>query len=262
MKQVYRYEDNSSYWDRRWSEAGRDQDRFTDLTIYPIKYAEMVVTDKNERVAELGCGLGRVVKHYHYQGYNIAGLERSAVAVERLKSEDETLDVRVGDVLNLPYEDETFDVVLAFGLYHNIESRTDLERALKETARCIKPNGRFCISMRPNNIEMHANEMYWNWKQRHNRKGERTFHKWLVGESEFSGVLRRLGLQTQQIHRARNVSILYRMPWLQARQNNEGERRAAGYRLNAAGRVIDRALVKGMPGQFCNVLVYIGRKTA
>ena len=262
MKKVFRFEDNRVYWDRRWTEAGEDADRFLDLSIYPIKYAQMVMTDRRARTVELGCGLGRLVKHYHNAGFNICGIERSRAAVERIRSTAPELDVRAGDVTQLPYHDHAFDVVLAFGLYHNLEH--GLEQALKETARCLRPGGRFCISMRPDNLEMHLNEWYWNRRQRHLSDQPRQFHKWLVGEREFAALLARVGLRTASVHCARNVSLLYRVPFLRERHNGQTEtvRRARGYRLNRVGGALDRCLTAVLARQFCNVLVFIGTNEA
>jgi len=260
MKKVYRYEENFKYWDRRWAESGRDADEFLDRNIYPIRYAEMVMTNPADRSVELGTGLGRVLKHYYGKGFKIVGLERSEVAVRRLKEEHPELDVRVGDVRQMPYSDGEFDVVLGFGLYHNLEE--GLEQALSETSRCLRKGGRFCISMRPDNLEMNLNEWYWNWRNRGDRNQPRRFHKWLVGEDEFAHCLRNHRLYPRQIHRARNVSLLYRIPWLRgsSARELESDRRAKGYRLNGLGTFLDRCLVGVFPRQFCNVTVYIGEK--
>ena len=258
MKKVFRYEDNRQYWDRRWTEASSDKEWFVDLNIYPIKYAEMVMNNASSYTLELGAGLGRILKHYHYAGHKIFGLELSNVAVRRLKSENVVTNICGGDVRNLPYADGQYDVVLGFGLYHNLEEGMD--RALSETARCLKAGGRFCISMRPNNLEMNLNEWYWKWRQISNRRREKKFHKWLVGEREFGKLLGYYKLQTTEIHRARNFSLLYRVPWLRDKSVNEAESRAKGYRLNMVGRLIDGVLTRSFPSQFCNVLVFIGNK--
>jgi len=254
MRKVLRREGNDAYWDRRWAETGRDPDDFTDLGIYPIRYAELVMREPG-RALEIGCGLGRVLKHYHRRGWHIDGVERSEVAVARLREEDASYRVQVADVRSLPFPDGYFDVVLAFGVYHNLED--GLTDALHETARCLRPGGRFCISMRPDNVEMRLNEWYWRLKHR-DRQGPRTFHKWLVGEREFSGMLRDVGLRVEHVHRARNVSLLYRVPWLRASARDETERRGGGYRLNLAGRLLDRALMRWFAKQSCNVAVFIG----
>jgi len=259
-KTFRRAETNAVYWDRRWTEADHDADSFTDMDIYPIKYAEMVLTDPEERALELGCGLGRVVLHYHRRGYRIVGVERSAVAVERMLSVYPGVDVRVGDATSLPFEDGLFDVVMAFGLYHNLEN--DMHAALAETARSLRQGGRFCITMRPDNLEMRANERYWAWRNR-KRAGARNFHKWLVGRDEFAALLAEFGLTSTEVHYARNMSILYRVPFLRDRRAagaDEAVRRAGGYRLNTVGRFVDGLLMRYFPAHFCNVLVFIGTK--
>lgn len=257
MRKAYRYESNPEYWNRRWREAERDPDSFSDLSIYPIRYAEMVMDDRRLHAAELGAGLGRLLKHYRYTGYDLVGIERSEIAVDVLRAEDPALPIQVGDVRELPYADGEFDIILAFGLYHNIEE--GMERALAETARCLKPGGRFCISMRPDNLEMRLNE--WYWRRGGAGSGPRSFHRWLVAEDEFRQVLARHGLRTDRLYRARNVSLLYRIPWLRERARAEAERRSRGYRLNALGRILDRVLRSLFPSQFCNVIVYLGRKS-
>ncbi|WP_433194506.1 class I SAM-dependent methyltransferase [Nocardia sp. CA-107356] len=259
-KAIRRSETNESYWDRRWAEAGSDEASFTDLSIYPIKYAEMVMGDQSDRVLELGCGLGRVVKHYHHRGWKIAGIERSKIAVDAIRDQDPGLDVTVGDATRISLADNAIDVLLAFGLYHNLEH--DLVPALGESARILSPTGRFCITMRPDNIEMRLNERYWQWRNRH-RTGPPHFHKWLVGAQEFTAVLAGVGLRTEQVHYARNMSILYRLPFLRERHiahAEESVRRAGGYRLNVLGRAVDGLLMRWWPAQFCNVMVFIGVK--
>lgn len=261
MKKVLRFDDNRAYWDRRWAETQRDADAFASLDIYPIRYAEMVMTEPSQRVLEIGAGLGRVLKHYHLWGHEVIGIERSKVAVDLVRRQSPEIDIRHGDVLDLPFKDGDFDVVLAFGLFHNIEDREDVQRGLGETARCLRAGGRFCISMRPNNVEMRLNELYWLWRNRARFGQKRTFHKWLVREAEFNALLRRHDLWTDRLERARNVSFLYRLPFLrEARGVSETEHRAGGYTLNALGRTLDSLLMSSFPAQFCNVLVFIGRK--
>lgn len=263
MKKVYRTEDNRAYWDRRWREAGMDADAFEDLTIYPIRYAERALARSSGRILEIGCGLGRIVKHYAGQGRDIVGMERSEEAVRRINEATPDLDVRVGDATALDFPDGAFDVALAFGVYHNFE--TGLEAGLSEVGRILADGGRFVISMRPNNIEMHLNELYWRWRSSAPSGAHKEFHKLLVGEKEFSRLLRRHGLEVDEVHYARNVSILYRFGFLRNRRlddASEDVRRARGYQLNALGKLLDRLMTAVAPYQFCNVLVFEGHKVA
>lgn len=261
MKKVYRSEDNRSYWNRRWTEAHEDASEFVDPNIYPIRYADQIISCVPGRIIEIGCGLGRLVKHYHSRGREIIGIERSEVAVERIRADWPHLDVRYGNATALGFDAQEFDIALAFGVYHNFE--TGLDKGLSEVARILKPGGHFIISMRPDNIEMILNEWYWSWKNGRSKNTGRVFHKLLVKEGEFKELLTRNGLVTSTVHRARNLSILFRLPFLQSKDIKgapESVRRAKGYRLNSFGRIIDRMLTKAFPASFCNVLVFEGRK--
>ena len=260
-----RYENNASYWDRRWSEADPDAGFFRDLSIYPVKYSEMVVKKRNSLIAELGCGLGRILNHYNGQGYNIIGIERSDVAVKKIKENNKAIKVLVSDVRYLPFKDESLEAILAFGLYHNIEY--GFMDALRESIRCLKAGGNFCISIRPDNLEMRLNEYYWLFKRHREKNSGKHFHKWLIKEGEFKAMLKEVGCEVEQIFRARNVSILWRVPFLKYRdkkeespQSSESKLRSGGYRLNSVGKVMDYLLTKLFPSSFCNVLVFIGRK--
>jgi hypothetical protein len=130
-------------------------------------------------------------------------------------------------------------------------------------ARILKPGGHFVISMRPHNVEMILNEWYWRRKNSQTKESNSRFHKLLVTNAEFKVLLIKHNLIPDTVYRARNMSILYRLPFLQSSdvQNApESFRRAKGYRLNFMGRVIDRLLTAVFPAQFCNVLVFEGRK--
>jgi len=57
----------------------------------------------------------------------------------------EFIDVRKGDALDLPVEDNSIDVAAQNCLF-NIFSHEDLKKALKEMYRVLKPNGRLVLS--------------------------------------------------------------------------------------------------------------------
>lgn len=261
LKKIYRNEDNESYWDRRWQKAGYDAPSFADLSIYPIRYAERIISRRDGKILEIGCGLGRLVKHYHALGREIVGIERSSVAVAEIQRATPELKVHEGDALNLNFHDNEFDVALAFGVYHNIE--TGIEKGIKEITRVLKPGGAFVISMRPDNIEMNLNEIYWKWKNRHRGKHKKKFHKWLVKDEEFLALLSKYGLQTKHVFHAKNMPLLFRIPFLRDKAVKNAEekvRRASGYKLNFLGRKIDGFLQTQFPRQFSNVVVFEGVK--
>jgi SAM-dependent methyltransferase len=259
MHKEMRFETNDDYWNRRWSGVSSDAVSFSNLDIYPIRYSEMVVSLCPGPILELGCGLGRLVKHYHRQGKTIAGVERSQIAVEKIAKDNPELHICVGDAKALPFRDSQFSVILAFGLFHNIEKR--MVEAVHEAMRCLRSGGSFCISMRPDNIEMRLNN--WYWRMQHRGKGKERFHKWLVNEGEFSEILKDCGCRLDKVYKARNVSFLWRIPLLRDRKevsDNESLNRSRGYELNMIGQMLDGLLHRMFPASFCNVLVFIGKK--
>ena len=260
MRKYFRFEENKKYWDRRWSEAGQDSERFLNKKIYPIFFSDKVVLKNKGKILEIGCGLGRIVKHYHFMGKNITGIERSRLAVKKLNKLIPELNINYGDAKKLKFSDSTFDVALAFGVYHNFEF--DLEKGISEFSRILKVDGSFIISMRPNNFEMWLNEKYWKFKYRKKLK-KKKFHKLVVNEKEFTDLLEKYSLNVQQVYRARNMSILYRIPFLQnskTKNLDESSRRSQGYKLNLVGEFLDKFLTTFFSYSFCNVLVFKGKK--
>lgn len=95
-------------------------------------------------VLDLGCGLGRHTILSAENGFNTKAFDISENAVERAKEycQKEKLNVefKIGDMLELPYEDESFDGVLCV----NVISHTDTEgmkKVVSELKRVLKKGG-------------------------------------------------------------------------------------------------------------------------
>ena len=97
-------------------------------------------------VLDAGCGEGRNSIYLAKQGFRVYGIDIASPAVETgkrwVESEGlmEVVDLRVGDVTKLPYEDNFFDA--AVGSY-TIEFILEKERYVKEVARVLKSEGLF-----------------------------------------------------------------------------------------------------------------------
>ncbi|HYT09310.1 MAG TPA: class I SAM-dependent methyltransferase [Mycobacteriales bacterium] len=68
------------------------------------------------------------------------------VALHNARSLDLPVDGRVADAETIPYEDDTFDLVVGHAVLHHIP---DVERALRESLRVLKPGGRFVFAGEP-----------------------------------------------------------------------------------------------------------------
>jgi ubiquinone/menaquinone biosynthesis C-methylase UbiE len=110
-------------------------------------------------VLELGCGTGRVSLPLARGGVSLVGIDRSAPMLERahrriLKSSNpqihKSLRLVRGDIRALPFEDETFPMVLApYGILQSLIRPRDLTATLTSVARVVAPGGTFGIDLVP-----------------------------------------------------------------------------------------------------------------
>lgn len=204
MRKVYRDRHNIDYWNDRWEKAGVDNDEFDNLNTYPIKYANIAVKDKSQKILEAGCGAGRVYFHYKNSGFDIKGLEYSRIAVDNIMNKDPEAEVVQGDITDLPYENDCFDVCLAFGLYHNLETVEQIEKAFSETARVLKKGGKLVASVRYDSLENRVIERIVN----SGNKNE--FHRMHFDVESLKKFLKKNNFRIKRLVYARNVSFLFK----------------------------------------------------
>jgi ubiquinone/menaquinone biosynthesis C-methylase UbiE len=115
-------------------------------------------------VLELGCGTGRVSLPLAKAGVDLVGIDRSAPMLARartrllrariLRSSSpqilKSLRLVRGDIRVLPFEDETFPMVLApYGILQSLIRPKDLKATLASVARVLKTGGTFGIDLVP-----------------------------------------------------------------------------------------------------------------
>jgi len=99
-----------------------------------------------QRVLEIGVGLGTDHVQFARAGALLHGIDLTERGVElvshRLELEDLSSELRVADAEALPFPDNAFDVVYAWGVLHHTP---DTPRAIAEAVRVTRPGGRICI---------------------------------------------------------------------------------------------------------------------
>jgi SAM-dependent methyltransferase len=108
------------------------------------------------RVLDLGCAAGRNAVLLAEKGFDVEALDASSAMAAKtrervaaiLGAREAERRVRVGRMDDLSFaSDASFDLVVALGLYHCAQSRSEWNRALSETARVLKPGGRLLVSV-------------------------------------------------------------------------------------------------------------------
>jgi demethylmenaquinone methyltransferase/2-methoxy-6-polyprenyl-1,4-benzoquinol methylase len=103
--------------------------------------AESVVR-AGDTVLDACCGTGDLAIADARAGGQVTGLDFSEQMLERARRKAPELQWIAGDLLALPFEDASFDAVtVGFGV-RNVD---DLERALRELRRVLRPGGRLGI---------------------------------------------------------------------------------------------------------------------
>lgn len=99
------------------------------------RVARLVSIRPGQHVLEVGCGRGHLVKAFADRGVDVIGIDANPQAAEVAAPGL----VRHMRAEALEFGDQTFDFVIAV---HAIEHIPELEKALAEMARVLKPGGR------------------------------------------------------------------------------------------------------------------------
>ena len=109
------------------------------------------------RVLEYGCGAAGVSIFLANQGFQTTALDvsRNALTVARINAGRhtsaraiDTTHLVQGDTFRLPFKDESFDIVMSYGLLEHFD-RDWLEVAIAEVLRTLKPGGLFLADIVP-----------------------------------------------------------------------------------------------------------------
>jgi len=113
----------------------------------------------DERILDLGCGRGAVLlmaaqhlttgravgvdvwRTIDQSGNSSEATRRNAVA----EGVADRVELHTADMTALPFEDNSFDVVLSSLAIHNITGRAGREKAISEAVRVLRPGGRLVI---------------------------------------------------------------------------------------------------------------------
>ena len=103
------------------------------------------VVRPGDRVLDACCGTGDLALEGLRAGGRVTGLDFSERMLERARRKSHDVEWVRGDVLALPFTDESFDTAtVGFG----IRNVADLDRGLRELARVLKPGGRLgCLEI-------------------------------------------------------------------------------------------------------------------
>jgi SAM-dependent methyltransferase len=107
-----------------------------------------VAEARPERFLDVGCGTGELAARVAADlGAEVAGVDTSSRMVELTRQQG--VDAAVADAVDLPFADRSFDAVAACWVLYHVPQ---LERAIGECARVLRPSGRFVAATIGENV--------------------------------------------------------------------------------------------------------------
>ena len=99
--------------------------------LYRALLIKLFLNPKN--CLDIGCGTGHLVNALRRFGIDAHGLEISKEALSLAETDIKPF-LKQGDIVNIPYKDEAFDLVLSFDVLEHVE-RGNIRKAIDETIR-------------------------------------------------------------------------------------------------------------------------------
>jgi SAM-dependent methyltransferase len=114
----------------------------------------------DERIVDLGCGRGAVLMlaAQHLRTGRAVGVDlwrsgdqsgNSAEATRRnavAEGVADRVELHTADMRSLPFESDSFDLVISNIAIHNVKGRLGREKAIEEAVRVLRPGGRLMIA--------------------------------------------------------------------------------------------------------------------
>jgi SAM-dependent methyltransferase len=142
------------FWEHVWDEAstfvtGTENDRVCENQ-GPLWRLMRERVSPDRLFLEAGCGPANWARYFHERGYQTLAVDFADRTVERVRKLAPQLDVRVGDVTNLPLPDGSVHSYYSGGVVEHFESGP--EPALREARRVLAPDGWFFCSVPDSNV--------------------------------------------------------------------------------------------------------------
>lgn len=118
-----------------------------------MNYFEANLPKKDISILDVGCGTGFLSLPLAKVGYGVTGVDLSEGMMDQCRKKmvasSLSFTLTKGDVEDLPFEDETFDVIVSRWVLWTL---LHPEKAVSEWMRVLKPGGRIFIIDTPENI--------------------------------------------------------------------------------------------------------------
>ena len=256
---------NDASWVSFWDRTTIDNELEEAKKDYPkVLTAILENSHKENVVLEGGCGLGKFLFFLREKDYkNLIGVDYIDKPLQLIKQRDSSIDVRKGDVNDLPINDNSIDLYLSMGVIEHFEDGP--EKALDEAFRVIKINGILIVAVPYQNLYRGTFRKYFTMPllklfKPSFRNRNRVFYQYYYSRKDLKNFLKKAGFEIidwfyyDQFHTSnQRIGLCLEFPFL---KKKNGER----YELNFFGRVIIFLSELFSKGIFSSGIAYVVRK--
>lgn len=168
-------------WDENWKDIKIET--ILEIFEYPRvkKFLDIIrpYLPREGPILEAGCGLGPWVIKLGMLGYDMVGIDYQSACVDKLKEYDEKLAVHTADVRDIPFDDNSFNAYLSWGVIEHFAEGP--EEVLKEARRVLKPGAKLVLTVPYKNIFRRVKEPFEHIKRnpfvrKLFKKGEKVYY--------------------------------------------------------------------------------------
>ena len=132
-------------------------------------FTDLLIIKKDSQILDVGCGEGAFLEQIK-QYKSVSGIDLSENAIFKINTKMK-VDFKVSQVNNLPFDDNSFDTVICFSIFHYLESINYSKQVINELIRVTKPLGQILIG---DINDFDKKELYFSTRIKENRN---TLHK-------------------------------------------------------------------------------------
>jgi ubiquinone/menaquinone biosynthesis C-methylase UbiE len=120
------------------------------------------------RVAEIGCGNGKNMLYRNDLKWEGCDFSKELVKICKIKK----LNVKYGNILDIPYNDNSFEYTLCVAVLHHLSTPLKIRQAIKELVRITKRKGKIFILVwsfeqdESSKVSFTVQDNYINWKNK------------------------------------------------------------------------------------------------
>lgn len=165
----------------------------------PAQHVKKFLDESSGKVLDLGSGSGRNMQKISEGKMYLVDFSKKMLdlAIERAKKEEIDIEVKKGDLFDIPYENNSFDFAICISALHCINGEENRLKSLSELHRVLKPSGKALIgvwNVKSKRFRNKNKERMIGWTD----KGDRYYY--LYDEEEIHNQCKDLGFKIIETH--------------------------------------------------------------